>query len=56
MVHARWNDHAFDVLRRDVGNVCAFFARYPIDEARKASDLAIELWRQYQRAELAAEA
>lgn len=56
MVHARWNDHAFSVLRRDVENVCSFFVRHGVITSESASDVAINLWRQYQRAELAAEA
>jgi RIO kinase 1 len=41
-VDATINPHAFDFLRRDVANVCRYFARYGI--AADAESLAWQLW------------
>jgi serine/threonine-protein kinase RIO1 len=50
VVHARWNDEAFNVLKRDIENILQFFARRGVEAS--ASELAIDLWRKYRRAEL----
>ena len=49
-VDVRFNRSAFDLLRRDVENVCAFFARHGVrsDPGRLTADL----WERYQRAKL----
>jgi RIO kinase 1 len=52
MVHARWNDEALSVLRRDIENVVKFFGRYGVKAS--ATDLALDLWSRYRRAELTA--
>jgi len=49
-VDARFNRSAFDLLARDVENVCAFFARHGVTTDPTA--LVHDLWERYQRAEL----
>jgi len=49
-VHARWNDEAFNVLKRDIENVVDFFVRRGVEAS--ASQLAVEMWTEYRRAEL----
>jgi RIO kinase 1 len=49
-VDPRSNPNAFDLLTRDVENVCRYFFRYGIGDA--APLLAQELWQQYLRAKL----
>ncbi len=50
VVHARWNDEAFNVLKRDIENVLSFFSRRGVTAS--ATELAIDLWRRYRRNEL----
>jgi len=50
MVHARWNDEAFRILERDLENVVRFFGRCGVNAS--ATELAIDLWTKYRRAEL----
>jgi len=50
VVHARWNDEAFNVLKRDIENVVDFFVRRGVEAS--ASQLAVEMWTEYRRAEL----
>jgi RIO kinase 1 len=50
VVHARWNDEAFNVLKRDIENILQFFSRRGVRAS--ATELAIDLWRQYRRGEL----
>ena len=49
-VDVRFNHSAFDLLRRDLANVCGFFEQHGIDESAEA--LAIDLWKRYQDAKL----
>ena len=49
-VDARFNRSAFELLNRDIETVCTFFARHGIRS--DPADLALDLWRRYQRAEL----
>jgi len=49
-VDPRFNQSAFDLLRRDVENVCSYFAKRGIPA--KAGRLAGDLWARYQRAAL----
>ena len=49
-VDARFNHAAPELFRRDVENVCRFFARHGIRE--DPSELALDLWDRYQRAAL----
>jgi RIO kinase 1 len=51
VVHARWNDEAFNVLKRDIENILSFFSRRGVEAS--ASQLAIDLWTKCRRAELA---
>jgi len=44
-VDARTNPNAYDLLQRDVENVCRYFARYGVDA--NASTIAGELWARY---------
>ena len=53
MVHARWNDAAFDVLRRDIENILQFFGRRGVTAS--AAELAVDLWTRYRRGELRAD-
>ncbi len=50
VVHARWNDEAFNVLKRDIENVLEFFSRRGVKAS--ATELAIDLWKRYRRSEL----
>ena len=50
VVHARWNDEAFNVLKRDIENILQFFGRRGIRAS--ATELAIDLWTRYRRGEL----
>ncbi len=50
VVHARWNDEAFNVLKRDIENILQFFSRRGVKAS--ATELAIDLWRRYRRGEL----
>jgi RIO kinase 1 len=49
-VDPRFNRHAFDLLRRDVENLCRYFGRFgvPADAARITGNL----WRRFLRADL----
>ena len=49
-VDVRFNRSAFELLRRDLENVCSFFARHGVQS--DPADLAHDLWRRYRRAEL----
>lgn len=49
-VDVRFNRSAFELLRRDLANVCSFFERHGI--VASADALAIDLWRRYQDAKL----
>ena len=49
-VDPRFNPNAFDLLRRDLKNVCAFFADHGV--ATGPDDLALGLWDRYRRAKL----
>jgi RIO kinase 1 len=50
VVHARWNDEAFNVLKRDIENILQFFSRRGVKAS--ATELAIDLWTRYRRGEL----
>jgi RIO kinase 1 len=50
VVHARWNDEAFNVLKRDIENILQFFGRRGVEAS--ATELAIDLWTRYRRGEL----
>ncbi len=50
VVDARFNRAAPELLRRDVENVCSFFAQHGVTV--DPSGVTDELWRRYQRAEL----
>ncbi len=50
VVHARWNDEAFNVLKRDIENILQFFGRRGVKAS--AAELAIDLWTKYRRGEL----
>jgi RIO kinase 1 len=54
VVHARWNDEAFNVLKRDIENILQFFGRRGVKAS--ATELAIDLWTRYRRGELDREA
>jgi RIO kinase 1 len=49
-IDVRFNRSAFELLSRDVENVCAFFAGRGVQT--DPGGLAEDLWRRYQRAEL----
>jgi len=49
-VDPRFNRNAFQLLRRDLQNVCRHFERYGIRS--DADRMAQSMWRRYQRAEL----
>jgi len=53
VVHARWNDEAFNILQRDIENILCFFGRRGVKAS--ATELAIDLWTKYRRAELSEE-
>ncbi len=46
----RFNSHARDFLRRDVGNLVRYFGEYGVEA--DAEGLSSDLWRRFQRAEL----
>ncbi len=50
VVHARWNDEAFNVLQRDIENILSFFSRRGVNAS--ATELAVDLWTRYRRAQL----
>jgi serine/threonine-protein kinase RIO1 len=45
----RFNRSAFELLRRDVGTICPFFARHGVRS--DPADLALSLWERYRRAQ-----
>ncbi len=47
-VDVRFNRNAFELLRRDLANVCGFFERHGVNS--DPTKLAIDLWDRYQRA------
>ena len=49
-VDARFNTSAFDLLKRDVANVCGFFAKHGVRSGPEA--VSRELWKRYQDAQL----
>ncbi len=49
-IDARTSPHAYDLLRRDVRNLCAWFARRGIQG--DASRFSHDLWQRYQRGQL----
>jgi RIO kinase 1 len=49
-VDPRFNRAAFDLLRRDVANVCSFFERHGV--ASRPEELACDLWERYRAARL----
>jgi RIO kinase 1 len=49
-VDVRFNRSAFELLRRDIENICSFFARHGV--ATEPAELAHALWKRYRRAEL----
>jgi len=49
-VDVRFNRSAFELLRRDVENICTFFAQHGVRS--NPANLALDLWEKYQRAEL----
>jgi len=49
-VDVRFNHSAFDLLRRDLANVCGFFGQYGVVASAEA--LAIDLWKRYRDAKL----
>ena len=49
-VDARMNQSAFQLLHRDIENVCRYFEKHGIRS--RPLDLAIEWWDRYQRAQL----
>jgi len=53
VVHARWNDEALNVLKRDIENILQFFSRRGVKAS--ATELAIDLWTKYRREELIVE-
>ena len=49
-VDVRFNRNAFELLRRDLANVCSFFEQYGVKS--QPTELAVDLWDQYQCARL----
>lgn len=49
-VDVRFNQNAFELLRRDLANVCGFFEKHGVKT--QPTELAIDLWDRYQRARL----
>ena len=49
-VDVRFNRNAFELLQRDLANVCDFFERHGVTS--QPTELAIDLWDRYQRASL----
>ena len=48
MVDARKNPHAYDLLRRDLTRVCAYFARFGV--RADAEEIARDMWLPYMGA------
>jgi RIO kinase 1 len=49
-VDVRFNRSAFELLRRDLANICSFFERHGVNA--RADALATDLWQRYQDAKL----
>lgn len=49
-VDVRFNRNAFELLRRDIANICGFFEQHGVKS--QPTELAIALWNRYQRAML----
>lgn len=49
-VDVRFNRSAFELLHRDLENICSFFARHGV--TAEPAELAHDLWKRYRRAEL----
>lgn len=49
-VDARFNRHAFDLLNRDIANICDFFARHGIES--EPDRISQQLWGRYKYADL----
>lgn len=49
-VDVRFNRNAFELLQRDIGNICGFFEQHGVKN--RPTELAIDLWDRYQRAKL----
>jgi RIO kinase 1 len=49
-VDVRFNRNAFELLRRDLENICEFFEQHGVKN--QSTELAINLWDRYQRATL----
>ena len=49
-VDPRFNPHALDLLRRDVGNLCRYFGRFGV--RADAARITNTLWRRFLRADL----
>ena len=49
-VDVRFNRNAFELLRRDLANICGFFEQHGVKS--QPTKLAIDLWDRYQRARL----
>jgi RIO kinase 1 len=47
-VDARSNRHAYDLLQRDIGNVCSYFHQYEVQA--DPDRIARDLWRRYRLA------
>jgi len=49
-VDVRFNRNAFELLRRDLANICGFFEQHGVKS--QPTELAIDLWERYQRVRL----
>ena len=49
-VDVRFNQSAFELLHRDIANICGFFEQHGVKS--QPTELAVDLWDRYQRAEL----
>lgn len=49
-VDVRFNESAFELLRRDIEHICRFFEPHGIRS--NSMEIAIDLWERYQRADL----
>lgn len=49
-VDVRFNRNAFELLRRDLANICGFFEQHGVKS--QPTELAIDLWDRYQRVNL----
>ena len=47
-IDVRFNRNAFELLRRDIANICGFFEQHGVKS--HPTELAIDLWDRYQRA------